>query len=98
MSLCPHCQAIDGQVRAGKNLSGTQRIKCTRCGCRYTPQPAVGRYSGEMRDRAVQLYMSGCSFRKIARCLHINHQTIINWINAYAKQLPRPVARSLSRR
>ncbi|MDR1465674.1 MAG: IS1 family transposase, partial [Oscillospiraceae bacterium] len=28
---CPGCGAADGQMKSGKNRSGTQRMKCRHC-------------------------------------------------------------------
>ncbi len=41
-----------------------------------------------MRQQAVKLYSDGMNFRRIARHLGVNHQTVINWVNAYTAQLP----------
>jgi len=41
-----------------------------------------------VRQQAVQLYGDGMNFRRIARHLGVNHQTVINWVNAYSAQLP----------
>ena len=34
------------------------------------------------------LYVDGVNFRRIARTLGVNHQSVINWVNAHATQLP----------
>jgi transposase-like protein len=89
MSRCPYCHTEEDQVRAGWNLSGTQRMKCQRCQRRYTPRPHPERYSELLQSEAVHLYLSGMSFRAVARRLGVHHQSVINWVNAYARQLPR---------
>jgi transposase-like protein len=89
MNRCPYCQAEDAQVRAGRNLSGTQRLKCQHCRRRYTPQPLPDRYPAALRLDAVRLYLSGLSFRAVGRRMNVNHQSIINWVNTYAQALPR---------
>ncbi len=35
-----------------------------------------------LRQQAVRMYVDGMNFRRIARHLTVNHQTVINWINA----------------
>jgi transposase-like protein len=87
--MCPYCHTENDQVCAGRNLSGTQRMKCQRCRRRYTPQPLPERYPEALRNEAVQLYLSGLSFRAVARQLRVNHQSVINWVNEYAQHLPR---------
>lgn len=32
------------------------------------------------------------NFRRIARQLRVNHQTVVNWVNAYAASLPSETA------
>ena len=41
-----------------------------------------------MRRQAVRLYADGANLRRIARQLQVNHQTVANWVNAYADSLP----------
>lgn len=39
---CPHCRAVDKQIKAGCNRSGSRRYQCRHCLRHYTPQPAGG--------------------------------------------------------
>lgn len=41
-----------------------------------------------VRQQAVRLYVDGLNFRRIARTLGVNPQSVINWVNAYAEQVP----------
>jgi len=34
------------------------------------------------------MYVDGMNLRRIARQLGVNHQSVANWVNAYAAQLP----------
>jgi len=54
----------------------------------YTPEPKLAGYSDEIRLQAVKLYVDGLNLRRIARHLGVNHQSVANWVNAYAAQLP----------
>jgi transposase len=36
----------------------------------------------------VRLYLEGTNFRRIGRVLGVNHQSVINWVNAYHAALP----------
>jgi transposase-like protein len=94
-AICPYCRALTHQVRCGKNDSGSQRMQCKTCGKRYTPLPTEPRCPQAMRQEAVRLYLEGMSFRAIGRRLDVHPQTVINWVNAYARSLPR---RALARR
>ena len=43
-----------------------------------------------MRRAALKMYVDGLNFRRIARHLSVNHQTVINWVEAAAANLPAP--------
>jgi transposase-like protein len=88
MKTCPKCQAQTRQVKSGRNATGSQRYKCQQCGSRYTPEPKPSGYEERVREQAVKLYVDGMSFRRIARHLGVNHQSIINWVNAHIARLP----------
>ena len=88
MEKCPYCQASEQQVKNGRNPSGTQRYKCRVCGRIYTREPLPKGYDQAMRDQAVRLYLEGLNLRRIGRILGVNHQSVANWVNAYANQLP----------
>lgn len=94
-STCPYCQDTTRQVRCGKNDSGSQRMLCRKCQRRYTPEPVEPRHPASVHIQAVRMYMEGSSFRAIGRQLSVHPQTVINWVNAYARSLPR---RALARR
>jgi len=38
--------------------------------------------------QAVRFYTDGMNLRRVARHLGVNHQSVANWVNAYAAQLP----------
>lgn len=85
---CPHCQRADHQQRVGLTTSGSQRYRCAWCQRKYTPQPKPPGYPASVRQRALQLYVDGLSLRRIARHLGVVHQTVANWIMAYALTVP----------
>jgi len=85
---CPKCQQTERQVKSGRTGTGSQRFKCQSCGHRYTPEPKAQGYSDDIRLRAVEMYIDGGNLRRVARQLGVNHQSVANWVNAYATQLP----------
>lgn len=85
---CPKCEHRERQVKSGKTGSGSQRYQCQKCGHRYTPEPKAQGHSDEVRLRAVELYMDGGNLRRVGRQLGVNHQSVANWVNAHAAQLP----------
>lgn len=88
MSECPHCQRTEQQVKAGKTKFGSQRYKCKVCQRIYTPHPKSQGYPDHVRQQAIRMYVDGMNFRRIARHLDVDHKSVINWVTAYAAQLP----------
>lgn len=88
MKRCPYCQSTERQVKAGRNGSGSQRYKCQVCQRKYTPEPKPIGYPDDVRRQAVQMYVDGMNFRRIARTLGVAHRSVINWVNAHADHLP----------
>jgi transposase-like protein len=88
MSQCPHCESTEHQTTYGRTLRGSQRYKCRECARVYTPDPLPLDYPDETKREAVRLYLEGVNFRRIRRILSVNHQSVINWINAYHAALP----------
>ena len=85
---CPKCKNRNHQIKSGRNASGSQRYRCKVCQQRYTLQPNRRGYDDTLRQQAVQMYVDGMNFRRIARHLKVHHQTVINWVTAQAAQLP----------
>jgi len=76
------------QHKNGFTKAGSQRYKCQHCGKNYTPKPKQQGYPQTLRKQAVRMYVDGINFRRIGRQLGVNHQTVINWVNAHAKTIP----------
>jgi transposase-like protein len=88
MNICPKCAEKTRQSRSGFNRSGSQRYQCRDCGKKYTPSPKEKGHSQEIRTKAIRMYVDGLNFRRIGRLLNVHHQSVINWVNAYASSLP----------
>jgi transposase len=88
MSKCPHCAASEQQTKSGHTRTGSQRYKCRECQRIYTPDPKPLGYPDETKREAVRLYLEGTNFRRIGRILSVNHQSVVNWVNAYHAGLP----------
>lgn len=88
MITCPFCARTDGQVKAGRNPSGSQRYLCKPCRRRYTPERKPQGYDEQVRRQALRLYVDGMNLRRIARQLGVVHQTVANWVAAHAASLP----------
>ena len=87
---CPSCGQTTKQRRAGTNPSGTARRECRHYGRTYTPIPNPHGYDLALRLAALKMYVDGLNFWRITRHLSVNPQTVINWVNAAAANLPAP--------
>ena len=85
--ICPHCQRTTRQLKVGQNPSGSRRYLCAHCQRKYTPQPRPQGYDDTVRRQALRFYVDGMSLRRIARHLGVVHQTVANWVAAYAATL-----------
>ena len=88
MIQCPHCTSSEQQTKSGHTRTGSQRYKCRECQRLYTPEPKPLGYPDETKREAVRLYLEGTNFRRIGRVLGVNHQSVVNWVNAYHAALP----------
>ncbi len=84
----PHCSSPEHQTKSGHTATGSQRYKCRACRRIYTPDPKPLGYPEETKREAVRLYLEGANFRRIGRILSVNHQSVVNWVNAYHASLP----------
>ena len=88
MIICPTCGEKTRQHKIGFTKAQSQRYKCQHCDKKYTPEPKPRGYSKGLRKQALKMYIEGINFRRIGRLLNVHHQSVINWVNAYAKELP----------
>ncbi|MCL4264576.1 MAG: helix-turn-helix domain-containing protein [Anaerolineae bacterium] len=93
--ICPACHGRDRQIRDGSTTAGSQRYRCKHCGCRYTPQPKSRGYDDEIRLQALTLFLEGVSLRMISRILAVNHQSVANWVNHFAGNMPEDLPDSI---
>jgi len=87
MTTCPHCQDTARQVKAGFTHTKNQRYQCQECRRQYTPEPRPLGYDDQTKELALKLYLEGNGFRRIGRLLSVNHQSVVNWVNAFHAQL-----------
>jgi transposase-like protein len=77
---CPRCEKIDGQMKNGKNRSGTQSIMCRHCKKNYTPKPKQNAYSEEIRKQAIKTYYAGVSGRGVGKIFGMSKANVYKWI------------------
>ena len=74
---CPICNNPENQIKKGRTSSGTQRMFCKSCQCKYTPRPKG--WGVEAKEQAVKAFLSGESAAQIARRLGMDAKTVIQW-------------------
>jgi len=77
---CPVCGKAEGQMKNGRNRSGTQTYICRFCKKVYTPEPKGRAYNEETRKSAIKMYYSGVSGRGVGKALGMNKGNVYNWI------------------
>lgn len=85
---CPSCGAHSKQNKHGFTRAQSQRYRCQHCQKSYTPNQKPRGYSKDLRKKALEMYVDGINFRRIGRFLGVHHQSVINWVNASAEQVP----------
>lgn len=88
MIKCPKCEEVTSQRKCGTTSAGSQRYSCKHCKTKYTPIHKERGYSDELRLQAIRLYVDGINYRRIARHLNVHHTSVMNWVKAFAAQLP----------
>ena len=78
---CKKCSG-DNHFKAGF-VDGEQRYKCKKCGHQFIPTRQRGR-SENTKLIAVWLYVSGLSYRRIAKFFNVTHRAVYEWVKAYA--------------
>ncbi len=96
MERCRHCGS-ERIVKTG-HRDGQQKWRCKDCGKFQGARDRREKYSEKEKEIAVNLYLEGCGFRRIARILsnmfekHFCYQTVIQWIKKEAKKTERAAA------
>ena len=85
---CPKCESEVKQHKVGKTSSGSQRYRCYQCKYKYTPEKKPHSYDEKFKKMAIQLYLDGMSFRRVARHLGVDPQSVANWVKAHTETLP----------
>jgi transposase-like protein len=85
---CPICHSTFRQIKNGHTVSGSPLMRCVACRKTYNLAPKKQGYPESLRHQAVKMYVEGINFRRIGRLLGVNHQTVVNWVNAYHRSLP----------
>lgn len=91
MEKCRHCGS-ERIIKTG-HRDGQQKWRCKDCGKFQGEVDRREKYTEKERQTAIDLYLDGCGFRRIARILsgifnrHVCYQTVIQWIKKEAKRI-----------
>jgi len=77
---CPRCKIETGQMKNGKNRSGTQSYLCRYCKKAYTPEPKRVAYDEGIRNQAIKTYYAGVSGRGVGKIFGMSKANVYNWI------------------
>ena len=77
---CPNCKAENGQMKNGKNRSGSQSFLCRHCKKAYTPEPKRVAYDEGVRTQAIKTYYAGVSGRGVGKIFGFSKANVYNWI------------------
>ncbi|MGI0101378.1 MAG: DDE-type integrase/transposase/recombinase [Nitrosotalea sp.] len=97
--VCPKCfttEIVKDGYRTVKNEIKRQRYRCKQCKCKFTLNDsgfASMRFDPQIVTESMNLFMSGMSYRNIARHiksvhdLSISHVTILDWMKKYMETI-----------
>ena len=83
---CPKCGNEKKQHKKGYTQSGSQRMYCNVCGCKYTPNPKNKAYSEEKRKEALRLLALGNTGRGIGKALNMSKANAYRWAREEVKK------------
>jgi transposase len=87
---CAVCGSISYRKDGFVN-GGDQRYLCKDCGYRFTREKRKG-VDESVKRQAVQLYLSGLGFRRIAAFLEVSHVAVQQWVRLLAERVRNELA------
>jgi transposase-like protein len=83
LTECLYCQSIHirkNGKRKGKQNYHCKNYHCKSCDRQFIHSHSVRGYSSAMKERCLNLYFEGMSYRAIERETGVCHNTVINWV------------------
>lgn len=77
---CPNCNSIE-TVKNGR-CKERQSYKCKSCSRQFLESYRPWRYSNEVKQMCIKMYLNGMGLRGIERVMKIHHTTVLH---AYSK-------------
>ncbi|MBD2079050.1 IS1 family transposase [Leptolyngbya sp. FACHB-17] len=75
---CPTCGSTELHRNGHRNH--VQCYKCKRCGRQFLASYRQIRYSEDIKQLCIQMYLRGMSTRRIEKMTDIHHTTILSWL------------------
>ncbi len=75
---CPQCHSA--QIAKNGHRRGRQCYKCKQCGRQFLELYRPWRYSDEVKQLCIKMYLNGMGLRGIERVTEIHHTTVMHWI------------------
>ena len=75
---CPNCNSTE-TVKNGCRKE-RQSHKCKHCGRQFLESYRPWRYSDDVRQLCIKMYLNGMGLRGIERVTNIHHTTVMHWI------------------
>jgi len=77
---CPNCNSTE-TVKNGRRKE-RQSHMCKHCGRQFLESYRPWRYSDDVRQLCIKMYLNGMGLRGIERVTNIHHTTVMHWIHA----------------
>ena len=87
IDLSSQLMAHSSRLKAGHHRSGSEKYNFKACSCNFTPCPKPKGYDAAKKQTAIEMYIDGINYRRVARLLKISHQSISNRVTQVANQI-----------
>ncbi len=92
---CPRCSETESKtgifdiIKAGKTKGGEQKYKCKNCNYTFSVQKRGKVLDNYYKVKAIQLYLEGLPFYKIADIISVDSETISKYVNPIKQYLDK---------
>ncbi|MEG5065129.1 IS1 family transposase [Microcoleus sp. B3-A4] len=83
---CPNCDS--SEIYKNGHRTERQCYKCKHCGRQFLESYRDWKYSDDVKQLCLKMYLNGMGLRGIERVTGIHHTTIIHWIREAGCQIP----------
>jgi transposase-like protein len=86
--ICPHCKDVDSLVRHGHTKGGNQRYRCRACSRTFCLNPGTSAHPDAFKQQVLAACHERASLRGVCRVFGISRNTLADWLEKKAAQLP----------